>query len=66
MNTTTQSNEKDESDVQVSLRDYFAAKAMPIAWKIFDKGYSPDSGSPENVAECAYQYADAMIREREK
>ncbi len=50
----------------MTLRDYFAAKALPIAWQIFDQGYSPDEGSPENVAACAYQYADALIRERAK
>ena len=47
-----------------SLRDYFAAKAMPLAWKIFDEGYSPDAVTPENIAKAAYQIADAMLAAR--
>ena len=45
----------------MSLRDYFAAEAMPLAWKTFDEGYSPDALTPENIAEAAYQIADAML-----
>ena len=48
----------------MTLRDYFAAKAMPLAWKIFDEGYSPDALTPENIAKAAYQIADAMIAAR--
>lgn len=47
-----------------SMRDYFAAKAMPIAWKIFDEGYSSDALTPENIARAAYQMADAMLAAR--
>lgn len=50
----------------MTLRDYFAAKAMPLAWKIFDEGYSTDALTTENIAEAAYQIADAMIAAREK
>lgn len=46
------------------MRDYFAAKAMPLAWKIFDEGYSPDDLTPENIAKAAYQIADAMLAAR--
>jgi hypothetical protein len=49
-----------------SLRDYFAAKAMPLAWKIFDEGYSPDALTPENIARAAYQMADAMLAARKE
>lgn len=47
-----------------TLRDHFAAKAMPLAWKIFDEGYSPDALTPENIARAAYQMADAMLAAR--
>ena len=47
-----------------SMRDYFAAKAMTLAWTIFDEGYSPDALTPENIAKAAYQIADAMIAAR--
>ena len=50
----------------MSLRDYFAAKAIPLAWKTFADGWSPDDLTPENIAKSAYQIADAMIAEREK
>lgn len=48
----------------MTLRDYFAAKAMPLAWKIFDEGYSTDALTTENIAEAAYQLADAMLAAR--
>ena len=40
----------------MSLRDYFAAKAMPelIGW-----------GEPDDIAVKAYKYADAMVKARE-
>jgi len=46
-----------EHRLQMDLRDYFAAKAMPelIGW-----------GSPESGAEVAYRWADAMLKERVK
>ena len=46
----------------MSLRDYFAAKAMQALVTEID-----DDGSywmPEHVAELAYSQADAMLRER--
>ena len=50
----------------LSLRDYFAAKALPVAWSAYDKGYT---GQPEcveqSIAHHAYQMADAMLRARE-
>ena len=48
----------------MTLRDYFAAKAMPLAWRIFDAGYSTDALTTENIAEAAYQIADAMLAAR--
>lgn len=44
----------------MSLRDYFAAKAMQA---IFDGSRLPASAS--DVAKQAYQIADAMLRARE-
>lgn len=41
----------------MSLRDYFAAKAMPMI---------NQSLSWEDVAKFAYQMADAMLAERDK
>ena len=40
----------------MTLRDYFAAKAMPELI-----GF----GSPESGAEVAYKWADAMLKARE-
>lgn len=50
----------------MTMRDYFAAKAMPLAWKTFDEGYSPDDLTPENIAKAAYQIADAMLDVRKE
>ncbi|WP_031524463.1 hypothetical protein [Siccibacter colletis] len=48
---------KDYSDPGMTLRDYFAAKAMQA---IVDVGHSP-----ELFANHAYKIADAMLRARE-
>lgn len=41
----------------MTLRDYFAAKALPecIGW-----------GEPDEICAKAYEYADAMLKAREK
>ena len=53
----------------MSLRDYFAAKAMQIMWDAYDKGYCGLNGRDEpnvkTISEGAYQPADAMLRARE-
>lgn len=51
----------------MSLRDYFAAKAMQAllrhdAMHGYELGWIP----PEQLAKGAYCYADAMLKEREK
>lgn len=54
----------------MTLRDYFAAKAMhaalvtPHTWR--DLGYTPKSGldDMQNSARMAYQLADAMLAAR--
>lgn len=62
------------------MRDYFAAKAIPCAYKYWmEDYYHPQSengaeneertsltGSMEMIAEYAYDLADAMLAEREK
>lgn len=45
-------------DCGMSVRDYFAAKAIPIYCQIFD-----DAG---RAAEFAYRLADVMLKERAK
>jgi hypothetical protein len=44
----------------MTLRDYFAAQALA--------GICADAtlGAAETIARCAYQLADAMLKEREK
>jgi hypothetical protein len=46
----------------MSLRDYFAAKAMPQAFKEVEEA---ESYNINDVAAIAYQYADAMMEARE-
>ena len=51
----------------MSLRDYFAAKALPTAWTAFADGYFEEDGWDsinKGVAVCAYQMADAMLAAR--
>ena len=50
----------------MTLRDYFAAKAMHVAWEAYDKGYTGDPEDVTNsIAHHAYQIADAMLKARE-
>lgn len=50
----------------MTLRDYFAGKALPLAWQAFESGYfDADGRINDTVAECAYQMADAMLKARE-
>ena len=46
----------------MSLRDYFAAKALSAGWSSHARG----SLTPENAAASAYEFADAMLAERAK
>lgn len=48
----------------MSLRDYFAAKAMVGILSSNAKNWP--SETPESLASCCYQTADAMLAEREK
>lgn len=51
----------------MTLRDYFAAKAMPdlIAGYSRNQGSGPYlDASPDEIAYWAYRYADAMLKAR--
>lgn len=50
----------DAQDLGLTMRDYFAAKAM--------QGFCTDNGynSMESIAKDAYTLADAMLKERGK
>jgi hypothetical protein len=62
----------------MDLRDYFAAKTLPIAYKIWKDYYFSEENSggnkpssfevdgdyPELIAETAYELADAMMKVR--
>jgi hypothetical protein len=52
----------------MTLRDYFAAKAMPtLATQFYSLNQQLSKGTvPELVSEVAYQFADAMLRAREE
>lgn len=53
----------------MTLRDYFAAKALPIAWQRHADFFCGDSdviNSVNEVADAAYEIADAMLEAREK
>lgn len=60
-------NECPTINLGMSLRDYFAAKAMACAFNEFDVMYCGDyHHQHELVAELAYAMADAMLAERAK
>jgi hypothetical protein len=46
----------------MTLRDYFAAKAMQSMLALPDNKRVPD----ENISQWAYETADAMLKERNK
>lgn len=53
----------------LTIRDYFAAKAMQAMLSFPGderRGNHYNNNTPEGVAEMAYNYADAMLAEREK
>lgn len=63
MNTTTELNEKDEPiALPVSLRDYFAAKAMEVDYTLAKNFTDPDWRY--GIALEAYKMADAMLKAR--
>jgi hypothetical protein len=42
------------------MRDYFAAAALPVAWKVYE------SWDVNAISKATYQLADAMLKAREK
>jgi len=58
-------NEDISPDVAgMSLRDYFAIRALPIAWDALDKGYFDSDDHNAGLSKAAYQMADAMLKAR--
>jgi hypothetical protein len=55
-----------EGHTGMSLTDYFAAKALPIAWDAYEKGYCEYDAEDvtRKIAEHVYQIADAMLKAR--
>jgi hypothetical protein len=61
----------DASDIPgMTLRDYFAAKAMPATMAEFEDGWKQHAYESETflqwAAERAYAMADAMLKARER
>lgn len=50
----------------MSLRDYFAAKAIPVAMRQAESACGVERDVRWNTARIAYEVADAMIAVREK
>jgi hypothetical protein len=52
----------------MTLRDYFAAKAMQGGIDLVPHMATPkvDKSVPQIIAEMAYEYADAMMKAREE
>jgi hypothetical protein len=49
----------------MTLRDYFAAQAMQVAWGMYEKLYDcPPEEVVSLVADYAYELADAMMEKR--
>lgn len=48
----------------MTLRDYFAAKALSVAFRASDMGYCDEEMSDANLAKGAYRLADAMLEAR--
>ncbi|HDR9153816.1 TPA: hypothetical protein QDB05_000235 [Burkholderia vietnamiensis] len=60
-------NEYDCAERGMTLRDYFAAKAMAgmLAYPGCEsRGSHHNNNTPDGVATMAYKYADAMLRAR--
>jgi len=68
------------NDLGMDLRDYFASKAMPLAFKVWENyhnseendetyktsNFQLDGNYQELIAETAYEMADAMLKAREE
>ena len=56
---------KYEKYLGMDLRDYFAARVMPILIGFTEEFETVKFSSLEAVASVAYSYADAMMKQRE-
>lgn len=64
----TPTQDRHDSTPGMTLRDYFAAKAMQafITGAMSDgTHFRPESGDPDTAAKVGYLIADAMLRARE-
>ena len=59
MNEKAFPNPHRTDELGMTLRDYFAAKALANA-------YTQHDGNPDKVAEWAYAVADAMLKARQE
>jgi hypothetical protein len=49
----------------MTLRDYFAAQALHIAWSAYNEGYTGQTECvDQSIAHHAYMIADAMLKAR--
>lgn len=62
--TKTPQGELNSPEPGMNLRDYFAAKAMPVIYAQCEN--FPDEHWRDGVARDAYMLADAMLRAREE
>lgn len=75
---TAADNGHEENQDGMDLRDYFAAKSLPLSFKIWENFHSSDENDAtyktsnfqadgsyqELIANTAYQIADAMMKAR--
>jgi len=54
-----------EASLGMTLRDYFAAKAMQGWLATYPNDMAVQDVSPTNIADFAYRMADAMLKARE-
>lgn len=60
----------DDADDGMTLRDYFAAKALPLGWEVEKESPTGPFREPMEptylgAAQRAYNFADAMMKARE-
>jgi len=65
----------DERNFGISIRDYFAARALPLAMQMRTDDYNKEMGKDwnwdigedaEDIAKLTYKLADAMLEAREE
>jgi hypothetical protein len=49
----------------MTLRDYFALGALPVAWQAYESMAIAGDNPNQELAQAAYQLADAMLIARE-